>query len=91
MGGSGSAAAAMASEASVPPAFATPGWLSALPSADKAPVSAYSAVTDAAPRLSQAACSEHAIRAEAWAAAAAAAVECWAAAALVRAAAGLAA
>jgi hypothetical protein len=70
------------------PAFATPGRLLALPSADKAPVSAYSAVTDAAPRLSQVICSEHAIRAES-AAAAAAAVESFEAAAVAGAAAGL--
>ena len=40
-----------------------PGRLLALASADKAPVSAYSASTDAAPRWDQATCSEHAIRA----------------------------
>src|ERR1700689_5554591 len=67
----------MASEASLRPAFATPGRVLALASADKAPVSAYSACTDAAPRRAQATCPEHAIRAES------------AAVALVRVAAGL--
>ena len=58
----GSAAAAMASEASLRQAFATPGRLLALAFADKAPVSEYSAFTEASSRLSQAVCSEHAIR-----------------------------